>query len=153
LFHGRQGKTPALSSRLHCLEIGRPRKLQQNDGRFSISGDSSFPYICFMPELYDQIAEATAAVRARWNGRPTVGIILGTGLGALAEDIRDGETIPYQELPHFPHSTVPSHAGELVCGTLAGKSVVAMSGRFHAYEGYSLQRITFPVRVLKSLGC
>ena len=106
-----------------------------------------------MPELYDQIAEATAAVQARWNGRPTVGIILGTGLGALAEDIRDGVTIPYQELPHFPHSTVQSHAGELVCGKLAGKSVVAMSGRFHAYEGYSLQRITFPVRVLKSLGC
>src|SRR5207245_7376737 len=59
----------------------------------------------------------------------------------------------YQELVHFPHSTVHSHAGELVCGTLAGKTVVAMSGRFHAYEGYSLQRITFPVRVLKALGC
>jgi len=106
-----------------------------------------------MPDLYDQIAEATAAVQARWTGRPTVGIILGTGLGALAEDIRDGVTIPYKELPHFPHSTVHSHAGELVCGTLADKSVLAMSGRFHAYEGYSLQRITFPVRVLKSLGC
>jgi purine-nucleoside phosphorylase len=106
-----------------------------------------------MPELYDQIAEARAAVQARWTGSPNVGIILGTGLGALAEDIRDGVTIPYEELPHFPHSTVHSHAGELVCGNLAGKAVVAMSGRFHAYEGYSLQRITFPVRVLKALGC
>jgi purine-nucleoside phosphorylase len=106
-----------------------------------------------MPELYDQITEATAAVEARWTGSPNVGIILGTGLGGVAEDIRDGVTIAYEELPHFPHSTVDSHAGELVCGNLAGKAVVAMSGRFHAYEGYALQRITFPVRVLKALGC
>src|SRR5204863_2343668 len=67
--------------------------------------------------------------------------------------IRAEATIHYAELPHFPQSTAPAHAGELVCGRLAGKSVVAMSGRFHAYEGYSLQRITFPVRVMKALGC
>jgi purine-nucleoside phosphorylase len=106
-----------------------------------------------MPDLFDQIAEATQAVRARWTGKPTVGVILGTGLGALAEDIRADATIPYADLPHFPQSTVASHAGQMVCGTLAGKAAVAMSGRFHAYEGYSLQRITFPVRVMKALGC
>jgi purine-nucleoside phosphorylase len=106
-----------------------------------------------MSDLFDQIAEATRAVRARWAGRPAVGIILGTGLGALARDIQAEATIPYTELPHFPQSTAPGHAGELVCGTLAGKSVVAMSGRFHAYEGYSPRQITFPVRVLKALGC
>jgi purine-nucleoside phosphorylase len=106
-----------------------------------------------MPDLFDQIAEARQAVQARWGGRPTVGLILGTGLGAVATDIRADATIPYADLPHFPRSTVVGHAGELVCGTLAGKTVVAMSGRFHAYEGYSLRQITFPVRVLKALGC
>src|SRR5947209_6476391 len=106
-----------------------------------------------MPDLFDQIAEATRAVQTHWDGRPSVGIILGTGLGALADDIRADATVPYADLPHFPQSTVPSHAGQMVCGTLAGKTVVAMSGRFHAYEGYPLQRITFPVRVLKALGC
>ena len=106
-----------------------------------------------MPELYDQIAEAAAAVRSRWNGAPTIGVVLGTGLGALAQDIRDSTTIPYSDLPHFPQSTVLGHAGELVCGQLNGRPVVAMSGRFHAYEGYSLQTITFPIRVMKALGC
>jgi purine-nucleoside phosphorylase len=106
-----------------------------------------------MSDLFDQIAEAKKAVQARWAGRPTIGLILGTGLGALAQDIRAEAVIPYPELPHFPRSTSPGHAGEMVCGTLAGKSVVAMSGRFHAYEGYPLQRITFPVRVMKALGC
>jgi purine-nucleoside phosphorylase len=106
-----------------------------------------------MSNLFDQIAESTRAVQARWDGKPSIGIILGTGLGALARDIRAEATIHYADLPHFPQSTAPAHAGELVCGRLAGKSVVAMSGRFHAYEGYSLQRITFPVRVMKALGC
>jgi purine-nucleoside phosphorylase len=106
-----------------------------------------------MPELFDQIAEAAAAVRSRWGGKPTIGVVLGTGLGALAQDIQAATTIPYSDLPHFPQSTVQGHAGELVCGQLNGRAVVAMSGRFHAYEGYSLQRITFPIRVMKALGC
>jgi purine-nucleoside phosphorylase len=106
-----------------------------------------------MPELFDQIAEAREAIRSRWPARPRIGIILGTGLGALAGEIAADVTIPYAELPHFPQSTVLGHAGELVGGELAGKTVVAMSGRFHAYEGYSLQQITFPVRVMKALGC
>ncbi|HEY8505989.1 MAG TPA: purine-nucleoside phosphorylase, partial [Gemmataceae bacterium] len=106
-----------------------------------------------MSELYDQIQESAGAVRRRWQGSPRFGIILGTGLGALARDIETEAAIPYAELPHFPNSTAESHAGRLVCGRLAGRPVVAMEGRFHAYEGYSLRQITFPVRVMKALGC
>lgn len=106
-----------------------------------------------MPELYDRINEATAAVRAKWNGQPKIGIILGTGLGGLVEEIQDRTDIHYGDIPHFPVSTAPSHKGQLVCGTLAGKSVVAMEGRFHFYEGYSLEQVTLPVRVMKALGC
>jgi purine-nucleoside phosphorylase len=106
-----------------------------------------------MTAFYDQIQEAADAVRAKWAGTPTVGIILGTGLGKLVEEIRVEATIRYEDLPHFPRSSAPTHKGQLVCGTLAGKSVVAMEGRFHFYEGYRLQQITFPVRVMKALGC
>jgi len=106
-----------------------------------------------MPELYDQIQEAKAALEARWRGRPRVGIILGTGLGGLAEDIRADVAIPYEEIPNFPVSTVHSHAGRLVCGTLGGKTVMAMEGRLHFYEGYTLKQLTFPVRVMKAMGC
>lgn len=106
-----------------------------------------------MLEIYDQVAKAQAFLGSRWNGKPKVGIILGTGLGGLAEDIRTDVAIPYQEIPHFPVATVQSHAGRLVLGTLAGKTVMAMEGRFHFYEGYSLQQITFPVRVMKAMGC
>ena len=105
-----------------------------------------------MTALYDQIQEAARAVRAQWAGRPRVGIILGTGLGGLAEDIAAEAAIPYQAIPHFPHSTAPTHAGRLVCGRLADRPVVAMEGRFHFYEGYSLQEITLPVRVMQALG-
>jgi purine-nucleoside phosphorylase len=103
--------------------------------------------------LFDQIQEAAAAVRARWAKSPRVGVILGTGLGALAQDIAADVSIAYEEIPHFPRSTVESHAGRLVCGTLGGKAVVAMEGRFHFYEGYTLQQVTFPVRVMKAIGC
>jgi purine-nucleoside phosphorylase len=106
-----------------------------------------------MTALYDQIQEAATAIRNKWDGKPTVGLILGTGLGKLAEDIAAEATFPYEELPHFPRSTAPSHKGQLVCGELGGKKVVAMEGRFHFYEGYRLQPITFPVRVMKALGC
>jgi len=106
-----------------------------------------------MLDLYDKIHDAAQAIQKRWAAKPTVGIILGTGLGGLAEDITAEATIPYGEVPHFPESTVQSHAGRLVCGQLAGKHVMAMEGRFHFYEGYTLQQITFPVRVMKALGC
>lgn len=103
--------------------------------------------------LYDQIQDAAAAIRSRWKKTPRVGIILGTGLGALSQDIQTDASIPYEEVPHFPRSTVESHSGRLVCGTLGGKSVVAMEGRIHLYEGYTPQQVTFPVRVMKALGC
>ena len=106
-----------------------------------------------MPELYDQIQEAVATVKQHWPGKPSVGIILGTGLGGLAEDVKREATIPYETIPHFPRSTVMSHAGQLLCGQIGGQAIVAMEGRFHFYEGYSLKQITFPVRVLKALGC
>ena len=91
------------------------------------------------------------AVQSRWQGA-RFGIILGTGLGG-PQDIQAEITIPYEEIPHFPRSTVVSHAGRLVCGKLAGKGVIAMEGRFHYYEGYTLKQITFPVRLMKALGC
>jgi purine-nucleoside phosphorylase len=106
-----------------------------------------------MPDLYDQIEEAAAAVQAQWPGRPRCGIILGTGLGGLAEDITTEAAIPYEAIPHFARSTAPSHKGQLVCGQLASKPVVAMQGRLHYYEKFTLQQITFPVRVMKALGC
>ncbi|HYH67725.1 MAG TPA: purine-nucleoside phosphorylase [Urbifossiella sp.] len=103
--------------------------------------------------LFDQIQEAAAAVRAKWPRTPAAGIILGTGLGKLTEDIAAEAVLPYESIPHMPHSTAPTHKGQLVCGTLEGKPVVAMEGRFHFYEGWTLQQVTFPVRVMKALGC
>ena len=105
-----------------------------------------------MLELASQIREAVEAVREVWTGQARVAIILGTGLGGLAGRIRTEATLDYQAIPHFPRSTAISHAGQLVCGRLEGVSVVAMEGRFHAYEGYSHRQITFPVRVVKALG-
>jgi purine-nucleoside phosphorylase len=105
-----------------------------------------------MLELAAQIEEAVGAIRRQWDGKPRVGIILGTGLGGLAEHIDTQATLEYQAIPHFPRSTAVSHAGQLVCGQLEGVTVVAMEGRFHSYEGYSHRQITFPVRVMKALG-
>jgi len=102
---------------------------------------------------WHDVQDATRAVRQRWSGQAEVGIVLGTGLGALASEIAAEQTIPYPEIPHFPRSTVESHKGQLVLGTLAGKTVAAMEGRFHLYEGYSAAKVTFPIRVLKELGC
>jgi len=102
---------------------------------------------------WSEVDEAARVVRSRWSGRPTVGIVLGTGLGALAGEIGAEAVIPYSEIPHFPHSTVDSHKGQLVCGRIAGHVVVAMEGRFHLYEGYTSAQVTFPIRVMKELGC
>ncbi|HMP03826.1 MAG TPA: purine-nucleoside phosphorylase [Gemmatales bacterium] len=107
-----------------------------------------------MTGMYEQVQEAAQAVRKRCpSGRPRAGIILGTGLGGLEAEIEKEAVVPYRELPHFLESTAPSHTGQLLCGQFAGQSVVVMEGRFHAYEGYPLQRITFPVRVMHALGC
>jgi purine-nucleoside phosphorylase len=106
-----------------------------------------------MQGLWEQVQDAVAAIRQVWSGTPRVGLILGTGLGGLAEQIQTEASLPYADVPHFPASTAPSHAGRLVCGTLNGVPIVAMEGRFHYYEGYSLQQVTFPVRVMQALGC
>jgi purine-nucleoside phosphorylase len=103
-------------------------------------------------ELRKKIDEAAARIRRDCPLQPAIGIILGTGLGSLVGRIDVAARIPYASIPHFPTTTVDTHAGELVLGTLAGKPVVALSGRFHAYEGYSLEQITLPVRVAKALG-
>ena len=105
-----------------------------------------------MTELRKKIDEAAARIRRDCPLQPAIGIILGTGLGSLVGRIDVAARIPYASIPHFPAATVDTHAGELVLGTLAGKPVVALSGRFHAYEGYSLEQITLPVRVAKALG-
>ncbi len=100
----------------------------------------------------EAVEAAAAVVRARFGAVPDVAIVLGTGLGGLANEIAAEATISYADIPDFPLSTVESHAGRLLCGTLGGKTVVAMQGRFHRYEGYTLQQVTFPVRVLRALG-
>ena len=105
-----------------------------------------------MQGLVEQIQNAVSFIRQAWKGEPRVGMILGTGLGGLTEQIEIEAAIPYGDIPHFPVSTAPSHAGRLVCGTLRGVPIIAMEGRFHYYEGYSLQQVTFPVRVMKALG-
>jgi purine-nucleoside phosphorylase len=102
---------------------------------------------------WEHVQAASQMVGSRWPGKPTVGLVLGTGLGALAREIEAEATIPYPEIPYFPRSTVESHKGQLVCGKLAGHPVMAMEGRFHLYEGYSPSQVTFPVRVMKELGC
>jgi purine-nucleoside phosphorylase len=96
--------------------------------------------------------EAAAFIRTRYSGTPQVGLILGSGLGDLADEIQNPTVIPYREIPHFPLSTVAGHAGELVLGELEGKQVIAMKGRFHFYEGYSMQQLAFPVWVMRTLG-
>jgi purine-nucleoside phosphorylase len=104
-------------------------------------------------ELLDQIREAAACVKSRTKLVPEVGIILGTGLGDFADGLEPGVVIPYADIPHFPHSTVESHAGELHIGTLAGRTVAVMKGRVHFYEGYSMRQVSFPTRVLRAIGC
>jgi purine-nucleoside phosphorylase len=104
--------------------------------------------------LFDQalLEQATARVRADYEKRPQLGIVLGTGLGALTDTIQVEAAIPYAELPGFPVSTVESHAGRLLFGQLEGRPVAGFDGRFHAYEGYPLAQIGFPIRVLRALG-
>lgn len=103
-----------------------------------------------MTELRKQIDEAVGYIRKHTRMRPSIGIILGTGLGGLVKEIKREVVLDYEEIPHFPVSTVESHHGKFIFGTLAGKKVVAMQGRFHFYEGYTMQQITFPVRVMSS---
>ena len=105
-----------------------------------------------MLELYDQINESVAFIRQHWDGTPKAGIILGTGLGPLVEQIEVEASIDYDDIPNFPVSTATSHRGRLVCGKLHGLPVMAMEGRLHMYEGYELKKITLPVRVFRAMG-
>lgn len=98
------------------------------------------------------IREAAAFIRGKTSAAPEIALILGSGLGVLADHVEDAAVIPYEEIPHFPLSTVEGHAGELVIGRLAGRTVVIMRGRFHMYEGYGPELTAFPVRVMKALG-
>ncbi len=105
-----------------------------------------------MLHLAAHIQQAVDTIRQHWQRTPKVGIILGTGLGGLVEEIDTEASIEYESIPHFARSTATAHRGRLVCGLLAGVPVMAMEGRFHAYEGYPLKQITLPVRVMRALG-
>lgn len=102
--------------------------------------------------MIEEVNEAVAFLQHRGMVKPDIGIILGTGLGALTNHVDTEITIPYEEIPHFPVSTVESHHGKLIYGTLEGRKVLVMSGRFHYYEGYSMSEVVFPVRVMRYLG-
>lgn len=107
-----------------------------------------------MDDLYTSIQQTKSALEARLEGRkPTVAIVLGSGLSGLADQLENAVVIPYSEIPGFPLSTVHGHRGELAIGELGGKTVAVQRGRFHYYEGYSMQQVTFPIRVFKALGC
>ncbi len=99
-----------------------------------------------------KIKEAAEYIRSKWPTKPRAGVILGTGLGNLADAVENPTYIPYPEVPHFPRSTAIGHKGRFVCGTLSGLPVICMQGRFHYYEGYPMWQITLPVRVMKALG-
>ena len=103
-------------------------------------------------ELYDQVLEAVQTIQTRTSLKPEVGVILGSGLGDLATEIAEPAIVPYADIPHFARSTVKGHAGRLIIGLLENVPVVAMQGRFHLYEGYPLQVLTLPVRVMRQLG-
>ncbi len=105
-----------------------------------------------MSSLIEQLNETTAYIRTQCSNKPTVGIVLGSGLGNFTAEIKVEKEIPYSDIPHFPVSTVKGHSGKLVFGELGGKQVVAMAGRFHFYEGYAAQQTVYPVRVMKMLG-
>lgn len=105
-----------------------------------------------MLDQYEKITAAATFIAGMWNRKPKVGVILGSGLGGATAAITDKVVIPYDQIPHVARSTAHGHSGQLVCGMLEGVPVVVMEGRQHAYEGYPLQQITFPVRVLQRLG-
>ena len=105
-----------------------------------------------METLKEKIFQTTEFLKNKIQTQPKIGIVLGTGLNGLANDIDISLSIPYNEIPHFPVSTVESHSGKLLFGKLSNKNVIAMQGRFHYYEGYSMQQIAFPIRVMKQLG-
>lgn len=105
-----------------------------------------------MGEQKSRVDQGLEAIRKKWSGQAKVGIILGTGLGALSKQIKAEAIVPYNEIPNMPVTTLETHKGQLVLGTLAGKPVAAMDGRVHLYEGFSPLQVTFPIRILRALG-
>ena len=103
-------------------------------------------------DLFERAGEAAAAIVAAIPERPRIAVVLGSGLGALADRLADAVAIPYGQIPYFPRPSVAGHGGNLVAGTLAGARVLILQGRFHYYEGHDLDAVTFPVRVLQRLG-
>jgi len=102
--------------------------------------------------LRDKVGEAADSIKKSLECEPVAGLVLGTGLGGIVDEMEKGVAVPYSAIPHWPVCTAPGHHGQLVCGRWAGKPVIAMDGRFHLYEGYSPQEISFPIRVLRALG-
>jgi purine-nucleoside phosphorylase len=114
--------------------------------------NSSDPAVFHERALYERASEAAAFLESRTQLRPLVAVVLGSGLGGFASTLEDPIAIPFAEIPHFPQSTVPGHSGRLIAGTLHGATVAVMQGRVHAYEGYSSEQVTFPIRVLARFG-
>jgi purine-nucleoside phosphorylase len=110
------------------------------------------PNLSDLPHIYGQASEAAAFISTRTQSKPSVAVVLGSGLGAFASALEDAVAIPFGEIPHFPQSTVPGHSGRLLIGALSGTPVAVMQGRVHAYEGYSSAEVTFPIRVLDRFG-
>jgi purine-nucleoside phosphorylase len=139
----------------HLIEFAIPRKKT----RFAApvfadprSKGSAVVEECVVKGLYEAIQEAKRLIESRITSRPDVAVVLGTGLGGMADSIESEATIPYHEIPHFVRATGLGHDGNLIVGTLGGKNVVAMQGRLHYYEGYTMKEITFPLRVMNALG-
>ena len=105
-----------------------------------------------MDKMYEKIIESKNYIETICTQKPKIGIILGSGLGAIVDAVEDKEYIPYKDIPNFPQSTVEGHEGTLVCGRIKGKTVIAMQGRFHYYEGYTMKEVAYPVYVMKELG-
>ena len=105
-----------------------------------------------MNNMIEKVAETAAYLQQQGIQQPTVAIVLGTGLGALVQKIENAISIPYAAIPNFPEATVEFHKGNILYGNIGNTKVIAMQGRFHYYEGYSMQQITFPIRVMKALG-
>jgi purine-nucleoside phosphorylase len=121
-------------------------------GDFELNLPFSLVLLRAMHNLFDKIQEACGHIQGKVTGRPEIGIVLGSGLAALTEAMEVEDSLPYTSIPHFPRSTVVGHPGKLILGRLGGKQVVVMAGRFHYYEGYSMEELTFPIRVMRALG-
>ena len=153
------GQAPCGHDRLNPARSGRKQRYICSDRPVSLAFFILFKCNAMMnprfftpDDMLGMIEDAASLIKKSMNDAPRIGIILGTGLGSVINDIKVHAALDYKDIPHFPISTVESHSGKLIIGTLHDKPILAMQGRFHFYEGYSMQEITFPIRVFKSLG-